>query len=197
VGAPGEGFLFPNWSVGVDCRMCLSVLVIGCQLSSAHYRFLGVAVGGRCWFLVVGCRYRWSLLVSICRVSLLVVDAGSRLSGVAVDLRVVAGSLLSGVTVGGCCWFLVVGCHCQWPLPVPCCLVLLYLVVAGSLLSGVSVGRRCWFRVVGCRCRSSFSGFWLSGVAVGGRWWFLVVGCRFSLSFSIVDAQLCLYRGSK
>jgi hypothetical protein len=118
----------------------VSDIVFMCQLSSAHYRFLGIAVCGCCWFLVVGCRRQWLLLVFGCRMSPSVVVAGSWLSGVAVD---------------GCCWFLVVGCRRRCLLLVAGCLVSLSMVVARFWLSGVSVGCRCWFLVVGCRCRWS------------------------------------------
>ncbi len=123
--AQQKGFLLPNWSVGVDCRLCLSVVVIGCRLSSAQCKLLGVAVGGCCWFLV-DCR------LSHCRCSLLIPDGRVSLS------VVVAGSWLPGVAVSGRFWFLVVGCRCRWSLLVPGCRV--SVVVASSLLSGVAVG---------------------------------------------------------
>jgi hypothetical protein len=57
---------------------------------------------------------------------------------------------LSGVAVGGCCWFLVVGCCCRWLMLVPGCRVLLSRVVVGSWLSGVAVYGSCWFLGVVC-----------------------------------------------
>jgi hypothetical protein len=68
------------------------------------------------------------------------------------------------VTIGGCCWFLVVGSKL---LGVGCCLS---VVVVGSWLSGDS----CWALAVACRwlllvpgCRVSVVGRWLLFVGVG------------------------------
>jgi hypothetical protein len=85
---------------------------------------------------------------------------------------------LSGATVGGCCWFLVVGCR----LLVPGCRV----SVVGFWLSGVG------FQVLTVGCRVQLSEVvvccWLQGVSCR----VLFIGClyRVSLSCSIVGAQL-------
>jgi hypothetical protein len=93
----------------------VSLLVV-----DAGFRLSGVAVGGRCWFLVVGCRCRRSLLVPYCPVSLSVVVAGSGLLGVAVGRRfLVSGCRVSlSVDVAGSC-LLGVGFHSVFPLLVP------------------------------------------------------------------------------
>ncbi len=78
---------------------------------------------------------------------------------------------LSGVGVGGCSWFLVVGC--RWLKLDPGCRVSVSVVVVGSWLSNVGIGGCSWFLVVGCRYRWLFLGF-----GVGGCSWFLIVGCR-------------------
>ncbi len=50
--------------VGVDCRLYLSVEAVRvCRLSCADCRLSVIAVGGCCWFLVVGC---WLLIVLCC-----------------------------------------------------------------------------------------------------------------------------------
>jgi hypothetical protein len=81
---------------------------------------LCAAVGGRCWFLVVGCRCRRSLLVPCCPVSLSVVVAGSGLLGVAVGRRFLVSDcrVSLSVDVGGS-WLLGVGFRSVFPLSVP------------------------------------------------------------------------------
>jgi hypothetical protein len=87
-----------------------------------------------CWLLGVGCRVLVLTVVSICRRQLFIV--GCQVS--VVECGVLTDYRLSGVAVGGCCWFLAVGCH--------------VLVV------------ECYLQIVECRCRHGCC--WLPGCRV-------------------------------
>jgi hypothetical protein len=103
VGCRLLGVVVDSWlcPVVVSCM----VLAVGCRRSTKDCRLSSVAIGGSCLVLVVGCR----LSSADCVIAVggccwfLVVGSG-------VGCRVLTVRL-SGVAVGGCCWFLVVGCR--------------------------------------------------------------------------------------
>jgi hypothetical protein len=139
-------------NVGCICRLCF---VVYCWLSVDDF-----------WLHIVGCRYRWFLLLPDCRVSVVSCWLSS------------ADCTLLGVAIGGFCFFLIASCQ----LSVVGC----RLSSADCTLLGAAISGCCCFLIAGCQlsvvgCRLLNADCTLSGVAISGCCCYLIARCQLSV----------------